>query len=299
MIRKQTYVYKTAGDCEIRADVHLPPDSMPRCVILWVHGGALILGDRAALSADQLDRYLRAGYAVVAVDYRLAPEAKLPAIIEDLQDAYRWVLAKGSEWAGIGAEQVGVVGHSAGGYLSLMAGFCVNPRPGALVSFYGYGDIAGHWYSRPDSFYRQQPLVSRENAYRGVGGRVLTGTSFAGGLAEHRSRFYLYCRQQGRWPREVTGHDPDQEPEWFESYCPVRNVTPEYPPTMLIHGEEDTDVPFEQSLLMSEALKRHGVEHELIALAGRGHGFDGEGMEAVHVSHVFDRVLRFLETHGL
>jgi len=300
MFSKQTRIYKVAGSCEICADVYRPLDNVPCPAILWLHGGALILGDRS-IHPDQLATYLQASYAVISVDYRLAPEVKLELIIEDLRDAYGWMRAVGTDSFRIDPERIAVVGHSAGGYLALMAGFCVNPRPRALVSLYGYGDIAGQWYSRPDPFYSRQPPVSKEDAYRAVGGPVLTGTAFAEDRAQERGRFYLYCRQQGLWPKEVTGHDPDMEPEWFDPFCPVRSVTPEYPPTLLIHGDQDTDVPFEQSVLMSEELERHGVEHQLIALAGRGHAFDthGEGMRDPDVSEVFDQVLAFLERHGI
>lgn len=301
MFSEQTFIYKTVGNCEIRADVHRPLDNAPCPAILWLHGGALILGDRRTLSPDQLETYLQAGYAVISVDYRLAPEVKLELIIEDLRDAYEWVRAIGVGSLRIDPERIAVIGHSAGGYLTLMTGFCLTPRPRALVSFYGYGDIAGQWYSRSDPFYSQQPPVSKEEAYQAISGPVLTGTAFAEGRAEQRGRFYLYCRQQCLWPREVTGHDPDKEPEWFDPFCPIRNVTPEYPPTLLIHGDQDTDVPFEQSVLMSEELERHGVEHQLIALTGRGHAFDthGEGMKDPDVSEVFDQVLAFLERHGI
>ena len=86
---KRTYTYKTVGDCAVRADVYQIPGEAPRPVILWLHGGALIFGNRASIPRYQLERYLTAGYAVVSVDYRLAPETKLEAIIDDLKDAYR------------------------------------------------------------------------------------------------------------------------------------------------------------------------------------------------------------------
>ena len=270
MSSTETHVYKRVGDCEIQVDVHRPPGKSVRPAVLWLHGGALILGDRKALSAEQLDRYLDAGYTVVSADYRLAPETKLGAIVEDLRDAYAWLRREGTDLLRIDPDRMAVIGHSAGGYLTLMAGFCVRPRPAALVSFYGYGDIAGHWYSRPDPFYCQQPAVSREDAYRAVGGGVRTGAAFGEASAD-RGRFYLYCRQQGLWPLEVTGHDPDEEPGWFDPFCPLRNVTGETPPTLLLHGDLDTDVPYEQSVLMAAELARPGVAHELVTAAGRGH----------------------------
>ena len=64
-----------------------------------------------------------------------------------------------------------MIGHSAGGYLTLASGFLFRPRPRAPVSFYGYGDIAGAWYSRPDPFYSKQPAVSKGDVYGAVGGR--------------------------------------------------------------------------------------------------------------------------------
>ena len=112
--------------------------------------------------------------------------------------------------------------------------------------------------------------------------------------AEARWRFYVYCRQQGLWPQEVTAHDPDRDDGWFDSFCPLRNVTESYPPTLLIHGDQDTDVPFEQSVLMAGELARHGVEHEFVTLEGLGHSFDGAGLTDPRVSGVFDTVLAFL-----
>ena len=301
MFLKQTCVYKTVGDCQVRADVYRMPGDGARPAILWLHGGALIFGDRETLSPDQLQRYLKAGYAIIAADYRLAPEVRLEAIVEDLQDAYDWVRVQGPELFHIDPERVAVIGHSAGGYLALMAGFCVNPRPKALVSFYGYGDLAGDWYSRPDPFYSQQPAVSKEKAYQGVGSSIITGTPFEGSLCEERYRFYVYCRQQGLWPKEVSGHDPSAEPKWFDPFCPLRNVTEDYPPTLLIHGDQDTDVPFQQSVLMAEELEYRGVAHALITMSNRGHVFDldGDGMRDPTISNLFDRVLAFLAQHGV
>src|SRR5262249_37994993 len=168
-VEKKTYIYKTAGDCAIQADVYRPDDTAVHPVIFWIHGGALIMGHRGNLRAEQLNRYLDAGFAVVSVDYRLAPETKLPAILEDLDGAYRWVRTEGPKLFRIDPKRMAVVGHSAGGYLTLAAGYRFRPRPRALVSFYGYGDIAGDWYSKPDPFYSKQPAVSREEAYAAVG----------------------------------------------------------------------------------------------------------------------------------
>ena len=287
----KTYTYKTVGNLPINADVYRLAGDDIRPVIVWIHGGALISGTRNGPNAEQRKRYLQAGYVIVSIDYRLAPETKLKGIIEDVQDAFKWVREKGPALYKIDPKRVAVIGHSAGGYLTLMTGFAVEPRPQALVAFYGYGDIDGDWYAKPDPFYRKtQKLVSQEEAHKVIGAIETTG-------GPNRGKFYLYCRQNGLWPKEVTGHDPEKEPKAFDRFCPIRNVTKDYPPTLLLHGDNDTDVPHQQSVDMAKELKRVGVTHELISLKGYGHGFDGKGMKDAKVGPAFDQVMAFLKKH--
>lgn len=282
IVEKQTYTYKIADGEPILADVYTVQPLEPRPVVIWIHGGCLMYGDRNQLGEYALERYTQAGWTVVSIDYRLAPETKLELIIEDLQDLYAWVLREGPSLFALEGERVAVVGHSAGGYLTLMAGFCVHPRPKALISFYGYGDIIETWYSRPDPFYLQKPLVSEEEA------------------RSNRGLFYLWCRQTGRWPIEVSGgHDPDVEPAWFDPYCPAHNVTSEYSPTVLIHGMLDTDVPHSQSVQMAEEFEKEGVAYEFISLPEMGHGFNikpGDPPPAEQIA-VYDQVEAFLKEH--
>ncbi len=288
---KVTYVYKTTPDCDIHADVYRPANvSSPTPVIVYIHGGALMMGSRTGINGEQLKMYLHAGYTVISIDYRLAPEVKLAVIIEDLRDAFRWVRETAPGLFPIDPQRIAVIGHSAGGYLTLMSGFCIFPRPKALVAFYGYGDIAGDWVNQPDPFYTQQPAVTREAAYRCVGGPARTEPP------GDKGPYYLYCRQQGLWAREATGHDPVKEPAAFDAFCPLRNVSAKYPPTLLLHGDKDTDVPYEQSVAMAARLSGFGVEHQLITIPGGKHGFDGDMKNPV-VRDGFDAVLAFLKKH--
>ena len=279
VIVPKTYTYKTVDQVELKADVFRPAADVIRPVVLHIHGGALIMGNRnlSAKPGTLTDALLKAGYVVVSIDYRKAPAVKLPAIVEDVQDACKWVRGKGPELFKIDPKKLAVMGGSAGGYLTQMTGFRVEPRPTVLVSFFGYGDIAGAWYSRPDAFYRKQPLVTKEEAYKEGGGRL-----------------YLYLRQQGLWPKELTGHDPDAEPKAFDPFCPLRNVTKDYPPILLVHGDKDTDVPYEQSVLMAKELKAKGVAHEFITVPDGGHGFGGKAM-AESAGKIYEQVVAFLK----
>jgi len=286
---RSTYTYKTIGDLKIQADIYRKPDDIIRPAILWIHGGALIMGNRRGLNPQQAEKYLKAGYTIISIDYRLAPQVKVQQIIEDLEDAYQWVRTEGPKLFHIDPDRIAVIGHSAGGYLTLMAGCVLKPSPRAVVSFYGYGDIAGTWYSQPDPFYNRQPAVTKEEAFKAVGTDVISDDQ-----SGNRGRFYLYCRQQGLWPVEVTGYDPATQPRSLDPFCPLRNVTKDYPPALLLHGDNDTDVPYEQSVMMAKELEDNGVHYELITMPGRGHGFDA-AMADPEITATFDRVLKFLE----
>ena len=191
----ETFTFKSTDECEIQADVFGQEALGPHPVVVWIHGGALVAGNRSQVTVRPkvLDRYLAAGLVVVSIDYRLAPETKLPEILEDLRDAFAWVRGEGPALFGADPTRIVAAGHSAGGYLALMAGVCVRPRPVAIASVYGYGDIAGPWYSRPDPFYCEQPAVSEAEAAAAVEAHAVSGSPFT----EGRRKLDLYYRQQG------------------------------------------------------------------------------------------------------
>jgi len=261
----QTYTYKTVNGCALRADVYGARARTKKRAIVRIHGGALIFGTR-----DQPPQWLNpdGDCVVISIEYRLAPKTKLPAIIEDLRDAFAWLHHRGSALLGIDRNRIAVTGQSAGGYLTLMTGFAVRPRPRALLALSGYGDITRTWYTCPSPFYLQQPAIPKEEAYRGVGDGCV---SKLGDEDKRRAQFYVYCRQKGIWPEEVAGHDPDVEPRWFDPYCPVRNVSAHYPPTVLIHGTADTDVPFDESGNMEWQFSRFKTKHDFLRVPDGSH----------------------------
>ena len=287
----ETHVYKVVEGCEIKADVFGASAGARKPGVVWIHGGGLIFGSRTSPRAAFLAALLRSGTIVVSIDHRLAPETKLPDIVEDLRDAWRWVREQGPMLLGIDPERLGMAGGSSGGYLTLMSGFCVDPRPRALASFWGFGDITTPWEAEPSAFYRERPLVSREQALQSVGTSALSEPT----ENADRGYFYLYCRQQGLWPIEVAGRDPRKELGWFDSYCPIRNVTAKYPPTILIHGTADMDVPYEESKNMAARLAEAEVEHELITLEGAGHGL--VGARTGEAGSAETRAAAFLQAH--
>jgi acetyl esterase/lipase len=296
-LNRTTHVFKTVGDCPIHADVYrVPGDRHP--AILWLHGGALLANSRTDLPAAQQARYAQAGYTVVSADYRLAPETKLPAILTDLQDVYTWMRTTGAREFGIDPDRITVMGESAGGYLTLLAGYHLSPRPRAVAAFYGYSDIDGAWYSQPDPYYCQFPAVTEAEARAAVGTQIIS--ELLPGRPNNRGLFYRWCRQNGFWPKEVIGFDPQTEPRALDPYCSIRNVTADYPPAFLAHGQLDTDVPHEQSAQMARELERQGVPHQFISLPNHGHAFAvlEKDMGDPVILGVFDQAIEFMDRHA-
>ncbi|WP_207781966.1 alpha/beta hydrolase [Phytoactinopolyspora limicola] len=133
-----------AGDIKVR--VYLPESTGPVPVFVWFHGGGWTIG-----SADENEVASRAvcnaaGVAVVAVDYRLAPENPFPAAPDDCYAAVSWIAREGSG-LGLDSSRIAVGGESAGGNLAtvvcLMARDRGGPRIRAQVSVcpvYGHPD---------------------------------------------------------------------------------------------------------------------------------------------------------------
>ena len=292
-LKVQTFTYKTVNGLSIKADVRRPEDTITRPAIMWIHGGALIVGCREWLDGHIKNPLLQAGYVFVSIDYRLAPESHLPEIIEDVEDAYKWILEEGPGLFGVDPSGIAVLGNSAGGYLTLTTGYRCQPRPAVLVSFYGYGDLVGRWLTSPSPHpCHHTSKMTEEDAMALMNGPPVSDDRERQGDG---GTFYLHCRQHGTHGRAISGWDPKVEPSAFNPFMPVVNVHAEYPPTLLIHGTADTDVPFEQSTLMADALKRAGVKHDLIQIDGAEHGLYGGPQEQIDEAYL--RALQFIQQH--
>ncbi len=107
--------------------------------------------------------------------------------------------------------------------------------------------------------------------------------------------FYQYCRQRGLWPKLVGGYDLHSQPEMFSPFMPTKNVTNNYPPTLLIHGVRDTDVPHEQSELMAAEFVKHDVPHVLFSVRNGEHSLWQGNPEDIKRSR--ELVLEFIDKH--
>ena len=110
LLDKKTRTYKEVGQVKIQADVYRAADAKVRPAVVWIHGGALVTGSRTGVPKDLLDLCRREGYVLVSIDYRLAPEVKLPDIIADLKDALAWIRKQGPTLFQVDPERIVVAG---------------------------------------------------------------------------------------------------------------------------------------------------------------------------------------------
>jgi acetyl esterase/lipase len=292
--QKTTVTYREIDGHKILADVYRPQDAKIRPVIVWIHGGALITGNRDLEKSDFLLAFAEAeGYAVVSVDYRLAPETKLPDIISDIEGAFRWLAGDGAKQFHLDPGRIVAAGASAGGYLTLVTGYRVRPKPKALVALYGFGDLIGDWSSKPNPYPRYNlRKISREEAESQTDGTVISDSNERKGDG---SSIYMYYRQNGLWPEEVSGFARSTIADKITPFEPIRNVTRGWPPTLLIHGTRDTDVPYEQSKLMAKKFKQKGVPFTFIPIDHGEHGFGGGDPQKIR--EAYKAMEKFIKKH--
>ena len=177
-------------------------------------------------------RLADAGYTVFSISHRAAPRFRYPAAVEDAQRAVRFVRHNAKRW-GIRADRIGAVGGSSGGHLVLMLG-----------TLDGKG-IEGD----PDA-------VNRESA------KAQCVVARAAPADLSRMAIGAVVSFIGR---------PAPAKQYGEA-SPISHVSSDDPPILLMHGDKDATVPFEQSEIMEKALKAAGVAAKLLRVPGGGHG---------------------------
>ncbi len=241
-------VYARVGRRELHLDLYLPEKAKrPLPVVCWVHGGGWKSGSKEG--GGPAVALVARGYAVASIEYRLSGEAKFPAAVADCKAAIRWLRANADKY-GLDPKRFGAWGSSAGGHLVALLG-----TAGDDVKLFDLHkehldqsaevQAVCDWFG-PTDFLRMNDFPSRidhlapdspESQF--IGGPVL----------ENRDK----CRQAS----------------------PLTYVTPDDPPFLIMHGDKDNVVPYNQSELLYEALKKAGVEVTLYCVKGGGHGFGG------------------------
>lgn len=236
--------YVRNGHERQRLDLYLPKGGKNLPLIILIHGGAFMAGSK---EGENPSRWLKKGYAVASLNYRLSQHAVFPAAVQDCKAAVRWLRAHAAENR-IDANRFGVFGASAGGYLATMlgvtghvTGFDVGDNPGVSSRVQAVAD----WFG-PTDFLQM-------DAHRLPEGMVHDAAD------SPESRFIGGPIQQNR--------------DKVRKANPITYVTKDAPPFLIAHGDRDPLVPHHQSEILLAALRKAGVPASLYTVRGGGHGF--------------------------
>lgn len=251
-------------------DAQIPASEQPVPAVVWIHGGGWLDGDRRypppTVPVELLyGSILRAGLAVVSIDYRHSLEAPFPAQLHDVKAALRYVRRFAAD-LGIDGDRIGVWGESAGGHLAALAGLVRADGTDAATTLEG-----------------AEGVREEDSSVRAVVDWY--GVSDVGALLSHA----LPPSPSGaEYPNPFTallGGTAEQLPELARVASPVTYAGPATPPPfLLVHGTADGLVPYSQSELLAEALKDAGGEVTLQPVEGADHIFLGSPDVAAIVS---------------
>lgn len=215
-------------------------------VVVFIHGGGWQNGDKRS-GTRQLTRFVENGeYAGVSIGYRLTNEAHWPAQIHDCKSAIRWIRGNAGKY-NLDPDHIGVFGTSAGGHLVAMLG-----TSGAI------DDLEGQ-------------LGSYEKFSSNV---TCVGNFFGPSALLEMSKFPSRLdHDAAESPESKLVGGPLQETRKVAlSASPITHVSKDDPPMLSIHGTDDPLVPYNQSVILDQALREVGCNSTLITVKGGGHG---------------------------
>ncbi len=237
-------------------DLHLPSGRARAPLIVWVHGGAWRSGSKKDMPLGKL---VEDGYAVASVDYRLSTQAKFPAQIHDLKAAIRFLRGHGSEWK-LPTKKILIAGDSAGGHLAALVG--VSNGNAELE-----GDLGDNRAQSSDV----QGIIS---FYGGANLTTILKQSTPHGLSVRVPALDL-----------LLGSQPDDVPALARLASPVFHVDKHDPPLLLLHGDQDPQMPVNQALELAGAYQKVKAPVQLEIIHGAAHGgamfYDEERMAVV------------------
>ncbi|WP_254514004.1 alpha/beta hydrolase [Anatilimnocola floriformis] len=243
--------YVPDGDAAQALDIVYPetPSDKPLPLLVWIHGGGWSGGSKSEMPyLSQLAR----GYVVCSVEYRFSQKAIFPAQIQDCQAAIRFLRANAKKYS-IDPEKIGVGGASAGGHLAALVG-----TSGGKKAFPAIGG--------------NEDQSDRVQAVCDIFGPTDFYTVIKQAEADKNVKNIFKWNTDGDPYHKLIAAKVGEDKEKCEAVSPVKYVSKDNPPFLILHGDHDTLVPYAQSEELQELLGKAGVESTLQKLPGAGHG---------------------------
>lgn len=238
---KSGLVYGEASGQELTMDYYAPKGPGPHPIVIIIHGGGYIGGtSRNGSEAYCADFLAPAGYAVFAINYRLAPKYPYPDMVLDTERAVRYLRYHAKDWDAE-PNEIALVGGSAGGYLSNMVGLRNVP-----------GDP-----NAPDPVDRESARVQAVVSLFAQSSVITVPLN-----ANVHALLDPFIKEKG-------------EKEALKEASPITYVNKHDPPFLLILGDKDQYIPFTEATNLKTALNKVGVQCEVIRIPGGMHGTGG------------------------
>jgi acetyl esterase/lipase len=235
--------YGRVGDLSLKLDLYLPRRKARAPLIVWVHGGAWRSGSKKSMPLSKL---VEEGYPIASVDYRLSTQARFPAQIHDIKAAVRFLRSHGERWQ-LSTKKILVAGDSAGGHLAALVG----------VSN-GNSELEGDIGNDRNQSSNVQGIMS---FYGAANLTTILKQSTPHGLEVRVPALDL-----------LLGGQPEAVPELARLASPAFHVDRRDPPLLLLHGDQDPQMPINQSIELLGAYQKAKAPVQLEVVHGAGHG---------------------------
>jgi acetyl esterase/lipase len=233
--RTPDVIYMKEGGAAFTMDVLTPAKPSKAAVVFIVSGGWYSDHSMIKSMGAEIEKALTdGGFTVFTVVHGAQPRYKVAEIVEQVRTAVRFVHAHAADY-GIDTNRVGVTGISSGGHLALMVAGSSDSPVNAVAAIAPLTDLAN--WGKPGFIFFEDPQLAMFAAAVGVDPKALRDDLVA----------------------------------LVQKLSPITLVSPKYPPTLIVHGDGDKIVPFQQAQVMERALTKAGVEHELEVVPAGGH----------------------------
>lgn len=242
----ESVVYSKVGTRELQLDAYVPQSGETHPAVLVVHGGAWKMGNRRQLRGYAVALAKR-GFVCFAIDYRLAPDHKFPAQIEDCRAAVKWIRQHAADYR-VDPKRLGAIGYSAGGHLVSLLG--------------ATGEAPSEKNDNTDT--RLQAVV-------------------AGGAPTD----FRWFPDNGKWAEYWMGGDLSTVPENFKAASTTAFIDKHDPPMFFFNGTADGLVPLIWTIPCHAALKAAGVKTAMHKIEGADHMKAARNVEALTKAYEF------------
>jgi acetyl esterase/lipase len=235
--------YATVDGEELALDLYMPAGVDDAPLIVWVHGGAWRFGSRKSVNAIDL---VDSGFAIASIGFRLSPVAPFPAQVHDIKGAIRFLRAHAHEY-GYDADRIAVSGASSGAHLAALVGVTN-----------GHPELEGTVGGNLDQSSNVQAIVS------------YFGASNFTTILDQSTPFGLNVRVPAL--ELLLGGAVEDQEALARLASPVFHIDSSDPPMYLLHGDQDPQMPINQTHELHGAAKEHGLDVTFDVVHGAAHG---------------------------